>query len=124
VTLVRERAVGFTLETLFVNGRQVMGITAGRARRIIVVGAFAAAAVAAPAFAALSTPAAGTSQAECLAWLGARGTGTCMSYSNSSGAGNTGFGSPGFSVGGPNSGNPGFSSGPLLPGQTINVPLG
>ncbi|CAN5714706.1 hypothetical protein BH09ACT8_BH09ACT8_12200 [soil metagenome] len=124
MTLVRERAVGFTLESLFVNGRHVMGFTAGRARRIIAVGAFAAAAVAAPALAALSTPAAGTSQAECLAWLGARGTGTCISYSDSTGAGQTGFGSPGISVGGPYSGSPGVSTGPLLPGQTINVPLG
>ncbi|MCV7224894.1 DUF7155 family protein [Mycolicibacterium komossense] len=100
-------------------------ITASRARRIVVIGAFAAAAVAAPTYAALSAPTpSSTPQAECLAWLGARGTGTCISYSNSSGAGQTGFGSPGISVGGPNSGSPGISTGPLLPGQTINVPLG
>ena len=102
-----------------------MGITVGRTRRIIVIGAFTAAAVVAPTYAALSSPTpGGTPQAECLAWLGARGTGTCLSYSDSSGAGQTGFGSPGISVGGPNSGSPGLSTGPLLPGQTINVPLG
>jgi hypothetical protein len=102
-----------------------MGFTQGRTRRIMVIGAFAAAAVAAPAYADLiAPPSSSTTQAECLAWLGARGTGTCISYSNSSGAGNTGFGSPGISVGGPNSGNSGISTGPLFPGQTINVPLG
>jgi hypothetical protein len=102
-----------------------MGLTQGRTRRLMVIGAFAAAAVAAPAYADLiAPPAATTTQAQCLAWLGARGSGTCISYSNSSGAGSTGFGSPGASVGGPNSGSPGLSTGPLFPGQTINVPLG
>lgn len=102
-----------------------MGITQGRTRRIMVIGAFAAAAVAAPAYAELiSPPATSTTQAECLAWLGARDTGTCISYSNSTGAGSMGAGSPGVSIGGPYSGSPGLSTGPLLPGQTINVPLG
>jgi hypothetical protein len=91
---------------------------------MVIVGAFAAAAVAAPLYAALSTPAATTSQAECLAWLGARGTGTCISYSNSTGAGSASGGIPSASFGGPNSGSPGLSTGPLFPGQTINVPLG
>jgi hypothetical protein len=91
----------------------------------MVIGAFAAAAVAAPAYADLIAPPAATgTQAECLAWLGARGTGTCISYSNSDGTGSVGAGSPGVSVGGPYSGSPGLSTGPLLPGQTINVPLG
>jgi hypothetical protein len=101
-----------------------MASTKGRTRRTVIVGAFAAAAVAAPLYAALSTPAATTSQAECLAWLGARGTGTCISYSNSTGAGSASGGIPGASFGGPNSGSPGLSTGPLFPGQTINVPLG
>jgi hypothetical protein len=97
----------------------------GFTRRIMVIGAFAAAAVAAPAYADLiAPPAAGTPQAECLAWLGARGTGTCISYSNSTGGGSVGAGTPGVSVGGPSSGNSGISTGPLFPGQNINVPLG
>jgi hypothetical protein len=102
-----------------------MGFTQRRTRRILVIGAFAAAAVAAPAYAELiAPPATSTAQGPCLAWLGARGTGTCIGTSSSSGAGQTGFGSPGISVGGPSSGNPGLSTGPLFPGQTINVPLG
>ena len=101
-----------------------MAVSQGLTRRIAVIGAFAVAAIAAPTYAALSTPAAtSTPQAQCLAWLGSMNDGICISYSNSTGAGSTGFGSPGISVGGPNSGNPGISTGPLFPGQTINIPL-
>lgn len=92
-------------------------------RKIVAVGAFAAAAVAAPVYATLSTPEATTPQAQCLAWLGSRDDGQCISWSNSSSSGVSG-GIPPVAWGSPNSGNPGISTGPLLPGQTINVPLG
>ena len=77
------------------------------------------AALAAPV---LVTP---TASAECLAWVGARDTGTCVSYSNGSA---TTAGTPNFGIYGPNAGSatgPGLGvyTGPLLPGQTINIPL-
>lgn len=100
-----------------------MGFTQGRTRRIIVIGAFAAAAVTAPALATLSTPATTATQAECISWIGARGTGTCIDPGNQDTSGPSG-GFPQVAVGGPNSGNPGVSTGPLLPGQTWNIPLG
>ena len=95
-----------------------------RARRTVAVGAFVVAAAAAPAYAALSTPEAAAPQASnCLAWLGSKVDGKCISWSNGGGLGQVAGGLPPVAVGGPNSGNPGFSTGPLFPGQTINVPL-
>ncbi len=84
-------------------------------RTAIAVGAFAAAAVAAPVFAAVSTPDATTVQAapRCLAWLGSMKDGKCISYSLSNGTGTINAGTPGFAID-----NGGLSSGPLLPGQT------
>ena len=95
-----------------------------RARRAVVVGAFVVAAAAAPAYAVLSTPDAGhEASPRCLAWLGSMIDGKCISYSNGGGLGQVAGGIPPVAVGGPNSGNPGFSTGPLFPGQTINIPL-
>ncbi len=96
-----------------------------RARRAVVVGAFVVAAAAAPAYAVFSTPDAANDQAggRCLAWLGSMADGQCIAYSNSNGAGSVNGGIPPVAIGGPNSGNPGLSTGPLFPGQTINVPL-
>ncbi|GAS94007.1 uncharacterized protein RMCC_0973 [Mycolicibacterium canariasense] len=91
------------------------------ARRLVVVGAFAVAAAAAP-LAALSAAGSQSSvqaQPACLAWFGNKEDGKCLSYSNSGGGGGVGFGSPGISVG-----SNGVNSGPLLPGQTWNVPIG
>ncbi len=96
------------------------------ARRIvrgIAVGAFAAAAIAAPMYAALSTPAPTTNQAGCTAWLGSRIDGQCIAWSMSGNNG-VGGGIPPVAIGSPNSGNPGLSTGPLLPGTSWNVPLG
>ena len=96
-----------------------------RARRAVVVGAFVVAAAAAPAYAMLSTPEAIAPQAggNCLAWLGSKIDGKCISWSNGGGLGQVAGGLPPVAVGGPNSGNPGLRTGPLFPGQTINVPL-
>jgi hypothetical protein len=96
---------------------------ARRMVRGIAAGAFAAAAIAAPAYAALSTPEATTPQAGCTAWLGSKIDGKCIAWSMSGSSG-VGGGIPPVAIGAPNSGNPGLSTGPLLPGQTWNVPLG
>lgn len=95
-----------------------------RARRIVAIGALAVAAAAVPAAAELMASSATTTTATgtCLAWFGARGEGQCLSYSNN----NVSIGTPQVGVGGPNSGSPGvgISTGPLLPGQTISIPMG
>jgi len=84
--------------------------------RQLVAGAFAAAAVAVPLYAAISTDAAPelTAGPPCLAWFGNAEDGKCLSYSNGNGVN---VGSPGFYGG--NSPNSGFYTGPLLPGTTI-----
>ena len=96
-----------------------------RALRIAAVGALAVAAAAVPALAELGASGTQTSSAtgNCLAWLGARDTGTCISYSNGQGVN---VGTPQFGVGSPNSSSPGLgvSTGPMLPGQTITMPIG
>lgn len=99
-----------------------------RARRIAAFGALAVAAAAVPALAALtdastsSTSATGT----CLAWVGSRNDGQCISYSNGTPAF---IGTPQLGVYGPDAGSMpgggiGVTTGPLLPGQTISIPLG
>ena len=94
-----------------------------RVRRAIAFGAFVLAAAAAPAYAGVSAPAEPQAGGRCLAWLGSKSDGQCISWSNSGSSG-AGAGLPAVSVGGPQSGNPGLSTGPLLPGQSWNVPLG
>ncbi len=93
------------------------------ARRVVLVGAFAVAAAAAPlvAFSAAGSQSSVQAQPACLAWFGNKEDGKCLSYSNSGGGsgGGLNFGSPGISVG-----SNGIQSGPLLPGQTWNVPMG
>jgi hypothetical protein len=99
--------------------------TNNRARRLIVVGAFAVAAAAAPAtVGALSTDTGSSDHvvAKCLAWFGNKDDGYCLSYSNPNSGASGGF--PPVSIGSPGSGSPGLSSGPLLPGQTISTPIG
>lgn len=102
---------------------------------MMVVGVFAAAAVAAPLYAAaLSAPEATSTQAECLAWLGSKADGVCIGNSlgtqgptlNGSGigAGNTGAGGVGFGTPGVGIGNGGLYTSPLMPGTSINIPLG
>ena len=101
-----------------------MTSTKNRAR-LVVAGAFAVAAVAAPfAGAVLSTSAGSEDLAgpACLAWFGNREDGKCLSYSN-------GYpvvgGTPSFQIGDPDNGNrAGFSTGPLLPGMIVDKPLG
>jgi hypothetical protein len=94
-----------------------------RTRRFVAVGAFVAAAAAAPAFIATVAPQGGgdvTAGPACLAWFGNREDGKCLSYSNSGGGS-----APSFSIGGQGTGNNGgLSTGPLLPGQTINQGIG
>lgn len=103
---------------------------------MVAVGVFAAAAVAAPLYAALSTPEATTTEAKCLAWLGSKADGQCIGNSlgsqaptlNGSGLsptspgpamGGIGVGTPGVGIG-----NGGFYTSPLLPGTSVNIPLG
>jgi hypothetical protein len=96
-----------------------------RVRRIAAVGALAVAAAAVPALAALGASGTQTSSATgtCLAWYGSRDDGICLSYSNGQGVN---VGTPQVGIGGPNSSSPGvgITTGPLLPGQTISIPLG
>jgi hypothetical protein len=97
-----------------------------RVRRVATFGVLAVAAAAVPALAALTAPiASATPGGTCLAWFGSRGDGQCLSYSNN----NVSIGTPQFGVYGPDAGSMpgggiGVSTGPLLPGQTISIPLG
>jgi hypothetical protein len=108
------------------RGRLVSNGKSNRNR--LIAGAFVAAAVAVPlGAAAVSTDNAQvTASPACLAWFGNKDDGKCLSYSN----GQPVFaGTPDFGIYGPNAGsNPGggvgFSTGPLLPSQTWNTPIG
>lgn len=102
-------------------------------RRFAAAGALAAAALAGPALAALGLSSSGststdTATGQCLAWYGSRGDGICLGYSNGTptyiGTPQGGYLGPGYGVGLPGYGGVGVTSGPLLPGQTINVPIG
>lgn len=88
-------------------------------RRWLIVGALAAATVAAPA--ALTAATGGDSEVtaapRCLAWFGNKEDGKCLSYSN--GVPVVG-GTPAIGIGGP----AGIYTGPLLPGTTITQPIG
>ena len=89
-------------------------------RTRLIAGVFAAAAVAAPLYAALTVEAPQVSaQPACLAWFGNKDDGKCLSYS-------TGqpvyVGTPIYTGG--NSPNSGISTGPLVPGTTINRGIG
>lgn len=89
-----------------------------RAKKVLVAGAFVAAALAGPVVAALghsATPQV-SATGKCLAWFGSRDDGQCMGYSNGSG---TTIGTPAFGVNGQGNGL-GMSTGPLMPGQTFN----
>jgi len=81
-------------------------------------------AVSAPLLAAVaaSDPPIVSATGDCLAWFGSRGDGICMGYSMGNGIN---AGTPDIGVFGPGYGNGlGITSGPLLPGQTFNVPIG
>lgn len=92
-------------------------------RRVVAAGALAAAALTGSALAALGTATTASATGKCLAWYGSRDDGICLGYSNGS---PTYIGTPSVGIWGPGYGNniPGLSSGPLLPGQTINTPIG
>ena len=90
-------------------------------RRAALIGAFAVAAAAAPAFAVLSEPDAATQQAQggqCLAWFGSKVDGKCIAWAMNGQIG------PSMTFNGPSTGSPGLSPGPMLPGQSINTPVG
>ena len=95
-------------------------------RRIAAAGALAVAALTGPALAGLGSSVTDSATGNCLAWFGSRGDGICMGYSNGSptyiGTPQGGWLGPGYGVGVP--GSVGVTSGPLLPGQTINTPIG
>ena len=58
----------------------------------------------------------------CLTWFGSSDDGVCLRYSDGSA---TYIGTPSVGIWGPGlGGGLGLSTGPLLPGQTINVPIG
>lgn len=122
--LLEGRLAAMVNEELVCDERSVMTLAKNRVRRIAVVGALAAA-VALPALAALSastTQTTDTATGNCLAWFGSRDDGQCLSYSNGQGGS---IGTPGVAVGGSNTnGGLGVSTGPLMPGQTISIPLG
>ncbi len=92
-----------------------------RIRRSVAIGAFAAAAVAAPLAATLTATPEQVTQAgpACLAWFGNKDDGKCLSYSNGNGVG---VGTPGIAFGG--DGGLGLTTGPLLPGTTIDRGIG
>jgi subtilase family serine protease len=97
----------------------VVSVT-NRSRRLV-AGAFAAAAVAVPLCAAMTTDTTPelTAEPPCLAWFGNIEDGKCLSYSNGNGIY---VGAPGYYGG--NSPNSGFYTGPLLPGTTIRQGTG
>jgi hypothetical protein len=108
------------------KGRLVSNRKPNRTRWV--AGAFVAAAVAAPlGVAAASIDSAQvTASPACLAWFGNKDDGKCLSYSNGS---PVNVGTPDWGIYGPNAGsNPGggigVTTGPLLPGQTWNTPIG
>ena len=87
----------------------------------LVAGAFVAAALAVPLYAAASSidNAQVTASPACLAWFGNKEDGKCLSYSNGNGVN---VGTPVYNGG--NGPDAGWSSGPLLPGTTINQGIG
>jgi 4-amino-4-deoxy-L-arabinose transferase-like glycosyltransferase len=89
--------------------------------RQLMAGAFVAAAVAAPLYAAISTTDASpqVTAGPCLAWFGSKEDGKCLSYSNGNGIT---VGPPAYYGG--NSPDSGFYTGPLLPGTTIREGVG
>lgn len=101
-------------------------------RRIAAAGALAVAAMTGPALAVLGGPGTGSTTdsatGKCLAWYGSRGDGICLGYSNGTptyiGTPQGGYLGPGYGVGLPGPGGIGVTTGPLLPGQTINTPIG
>lgn len=93
-------------------------------RTRLIAGAFVAAAVAVPLYAAVSNDSAQvTAGPACLAWFGNKEDGKCLSYSNGqpiyAGTPETIFG-PGVSQ----NGGIGVSTGPLLPSQTWTQGIG
>ncbi len=102
-----------------------MTSTKNRARRLVAVGAFAVAAVAAPLAASVlngSDSSSDLAGPACLAWFGNKEDGRCLSYSNGypvvGGTPSFGFGPNDGPISGPN-----FSTGPMLPGVIIDRPL-
>ena len=85
------------------------------------------AAVAAPFAASVLATSAGTETvAQCLAWIGNKEDGNCVSYSNGNGIN---VGTPDVGIYGPNSGSLpgggiGISTGPMLPGHTYGNTVG
>ncbi|MCZ0727872.1 hypothetical protein [Mycolicibacterium iranicum] len=85
----------------------------------VIAGAIAAAAVALPLYASLTTAdTENTAAPRCLAWFGNQADGHCLSYSNGTGAT---IGTPQVGLG---EGGIYFETPPLLPGTTINRGIG
>jgi hypothetical protein len=96
-------------------------------RTRLIAGAFVAAAVAVPLYAAAASTdtAQVTATPACLAWVGNKDDGKCLSYSNGNGIN---VQSPQFNYcpgGNPNNNsNCGVQTGPLMPSQTWTTPIG
>ena len=91
-------------------------------RTRLIAGAFVAAAVAVPLYAAAASTdsAQVTATPACLAWFGNKEDGKCLSYSNGQ---PVYVGTPHVSTAGTGP-DAGWSGGPLLPGTTINRSIG
>ena len=108
------------------RGRLVSNRKPNRTR--LIAGAFVAAAVAVPLYAAAASSDSTqvTASPACLAWFGNKDDGKCLSYSN----GQPVFvGTPDLGIYGPDAGSNGrggvgISTGPLLPSQTWTTPIG
>ena len=98
-----------------------------RAHRLVAAGALTIAAVAAPIAIALTSAPISQAGPACLATGSFNGQEMpCLGYSNGNGIN---VGTPEIGLYGPNSGSRpgggiGVSTGPLLPGQTWNIPIG
>jgi hypothetical protein len=96
-------------------------------RNRLIAGAFVAAAVAVPLSAAvIPFDNAQVNAAPCLAWMGNKDDGQCISYSNGQ---PVNVGTPNMGIYGPNSGalpggGIGITTGSLLPSQTWTTPIG
>jgi len=108
------------------KGRPVSNRKPNRTR--LIAGVFVAATVAVPLYAAAasSDSAQLTASPACLAWFGNKDDGKCLSYSNGQ---PVNVGTPDMGIYGPGAGsNPGggigVSTGPLMPSQTWNTPIG
>jgi hypothetical protein len=83
--------------------------------RVVIMGGLAFAAVVVP----VSMGGSEDVRAQCNAYFGSRNDGICLDGPEPQ----VSFGIPPVTVGPTDGGGPGLSTGPLLPGETINIPV-